>query len=86
MKTGWKIAKTYTSNKQKMCLYRHVGRGYWDMVWIIENFGGVPTMGGIKEGAYWRNNTGYDFFDAKDYVPEERDYHHIIGACFGELQ
>ena len=85
MKTGWKIAKMYSSDRQKMYVYRHVGRGFWDMVWIIENFAGTATSAGIKEGAYWRNNAGYDFFDAEDYTPEERDYHNAVRGAFGEL-
>jgi hypothetical protein len=85
MKIGWVIADTYTSEKQKSYLYNHSGRSFWDIVWILENASGTATFGGIKTGAYFRKQAGFDFYNSKEYTPEPRDFHNLIRALFGEL-
>jgi hypothetical protein len=82
--TRWKIADTYYNTIQKMVLYRHVGRAFWDIVWIEESNGG-PVKGGIKEGSYQRKEHGYEFINAKEYTPTSVDIHNAILALFGEL-
>jgi hypothetical protein len=85
MKVGWIIADTYTSEKQKSYLYRHVGRSFWDIVWILENHAGTATSGGTKDSAYYCKQAGFDFYNSKPYTPEPRDFHNAIRAVFGEL-